>query len=781
MASAQVLTNSNRKQDLLEAGKRRLEEFRKKKAADKAKKAASTSQNHVADSGSDEKRYVENEQARFSNAGDASTANESGCAAKELVSVVADAGRSLAKELEQPTNHLQTDASFSDSISSFLSELPKTAKDKEHLSNDSVLTKDRNVNYKLDSYDKVDGSVSHIGEQQYADGFLSDKSSALYPSASLDGYSMYSNAGHFRSAGAGEEQNIGLATDSLVGNSQIPYNVDNTSCQRSSSTLIQNSTDSIYSGYNPRVTARTFEQSMPGALDVNNDYVGSRMGNTKPSNPPESYSTFFSGHIPVSESPSVSVDLVNGGLHNHDALSLASSEVQPRRSRPSFLDSLSIPRAPSASAAPPHEQKKDESARVLSANIIASLHSQKPIQEIGIVEPPSGFASQNLHGNLADDTLRDPSTHDSNKEAVLALHSQSQNDDFAALEQHIEDLTQEKFSLQRAIEASRTLAESLAAENSSMTESYNQQASVVNQLKSEMESLQDEIKSQLGELESMKIQYMNAQLECSAADERAKLLAAEVIALEEKVLRLRSNELKLEKELENCSAELTSCKKKLSSLEKDRRDLHQTIDALQEEKKLMQSKMRKASKVGSPVDSNKRYPKKDVSTSTEDLDSEGSMPSTSNAEGHDATSAYLGDASVSEEFSPSGFGSSTMIIPPDQAHLIQNINTLISELTAEKEELTRALLAEISTSSTLKDINKELSHKLEVQTQRLELLTAQSMANENAPARQPIDARVVQNNIPYADEGDEVVERVLGWIMKLFPGGPSRRRTSKLL
>ena len=41
--------------------------------------------------------------------------------------------------------------------------------------------------------------------------------------------------------------------------------------------------------------------------------------------------------------------------------------------------------------------------------------------------------------------------------------------------QHIEDLTQEKFSLQRALEASRALAESLAAENSSMTDSYNQQ------------------------------------------------------------------------------------------------------------------------------------------------------------------------------------------------------------------------------------------------------------------------------------------------------------------
>lgn len=38
------------------------------------------------------------------------------------------------------------------------------------------------------------------------------------------------------------------------------------------------------------------------------------------------------------------------------------------------------------------------------------------------------------------------------------------------------------------------------------------------------------------ELESLKVEYTNAQLECNAADERAKLLASEVIGLEEKVV-----------------------------------------------------------------------------------------------------------------------------------------------------------------------------------------------------------------------------------------------------
>lgn len=56
----------------------------------------------------------------------------------------------------------------------------------------------------------------------------------------------------------------------------------------------------------------------------------------------------------------------------------------------------------------------------------------------------------------------------------------------------------------------------------------------------------------------------------------------------------------------------------------------------------------------------------------------------------------------------------------------------------------------------MKELNKELSQKLEVQTQRLELLTAQSMANENIAVKQPT-ALVVRESVAYADEGDEVI------------------------
>lgn len=60
----------------------------------------------------------------------------------------------------------------------------------------------------------------------------------------------------------------------------------------------------------------------------------------------------------------------------------------------------------------------------------------------------------------------------------------------------------------------------------------------------------------------------------------------------------------------------------------------------------------------------------------------------------------------------------------------------------------------------LKELNKELTRKLEAQTQRLELLTTQSMTiNNNAQPRRP-NTRAVHENIPYADEGDEVIHFV---------------------
>ncbi|GMH19783.1 hypothetical protein Nepgr_021624 [Nepenthes gracilis] len=729
MASAQVLSNSSRKQEHLEAGKRRLEEFRKKKAADLAKKSAATGHPRAADSIASEKQALENGLAQ-----------------------ACDAATGPSGEVVDNAEETQV-------------------KDQEHKRDDvSKLITQKYANYGQQPEKKIGYFGSHIGEGKYLDGSLSDESNANCMDLSQDDSNSY-NSSYFGMESAQSNRVTGFPEMSIATNSSQGDSIENLCHEISGSILSENQTESILPDTDFRLSTSDLEQRVHGSVESNN-HLSEAKGRSLSSSAAD-LPSYLSEPVHASETPSTGFIFNVRGPSSHSPLQLAAPEMHPRRSRPSFLDSLDIARDSSMPGFSLYEPRKSESIEVPSNDVAASSLSKKPGQENGTLEPAVKLATSNVHGSFAENAFWGHNIYENSIERKPELHLQKKDEDFAALEQHIEELTQERFSLQRALDGSKALAESLAAENSSLTESYNQQASVIYQLKSEMEMLQEEIKAQLGELESMKIQYANAQLECNAADERARLLASEVIGLEEKALRLRSNELKLEKELEKSNAELNSCKKKLSILEKERQDLQLTIDALQEEKKLLQSKLRKASPRGISAD------KKDASTSTEDLgvevatliyrDSATSISSTSNPEGHDATDFCSSDGDAFLENRPLGFEVSSMIIPPDQMQLIQNIISLISELTAEKADLRQALVTEISTSSKLKDINKELSQKLEVQTQRLELLTAQSMVNENMPARQPIDSRIVQDNVPYADEGDEVVERVLGWIMKLFP------------
>ncbi|GMP51469.1 hypothetical protein CsSME_00017686 [Camellia sinensis var. sinensis] len=78
---------------------------------------------------------------------------------------------------------------------------------------------------------------------------------------------------------------------------------------------------------------------------------------------------------------------------------------------------------------------------------------------------------------------------------------------------------------------------------------------------------------------------------------------------------------------------------------------------------------------------------------------------TSNQEMH-STAPFLRSKASSSSLLPENrqfnLEVSSLNIPVDQMKTIQNINTLISELALEKEELMQALLAESSESSTLK-------------------------------------------------------------------------------
>lgn len=776
MESAQVLSNSvgsSRKQEHLEAGKRRLEEFRKKKAA--AQKAASTSQSRSADSTAYEKQASENVQAHIGPVDAIADGKSDIAKAYSLLNhndksygFILDGGsKSVPSACVAPQSHhmsfdLQKMEPKQEGKSHDISGL------KPEAGSESV-----SQSFSVDSGQTDDqaGSVGSTGEGRYADGIPS------FSVAAVDNIGYH----HSKSYGAGES----LAKNDIISesfqnkSSAINDVAASVYSDKDATNLLRDKSDSADHIVDPPEIAsepghgqredwefRSFRNNMTSGLQEANII-----------NTAGKFSSFFDHRAsePISTgSSSDATGSFNGLLYS------AAAETHPRRSRTSFISSLNLGRDPPAADSSYSEKEKLTTSKFQSSNFAASA-LRDSFTASGAVEslrkPASPPSSNNFGSAFREQKLFD------SLESKLESNSQKQNEDFAALEQHIEDLTQEKFSLQRALDTSKALAESLASENSSLTESYNQQASIVTQLKAEMERLQGEIKARMVELESIKAEYMNVQLECNAADERAKLLASEVIGLEEKALRLRSNELKLERELDNLNAEIASYKKKMCSLEKERQDLLQTIDALQEEKKLLQSKLRKTSAGGMSVDINQGRAKKDASTCTNDLgldigaadrDSSGGM--SSDLQGHDNADNLL----LLAMHRPAGGLDTATAIPPDQVQMIQNINSLISEIMEEKEELVQALMAERMASTKLTDLNKELSQKLEVQTQRLELLTSQSMASENIPARQPTGPRIARETGAYADEGDEVVERVLGWIMKLFPGGPSKRKTSRL-
>ncbi|XP_064981366.1 protein BLISTER-like isoform X1 [Musa acuminata AAA Group] len=799
MASAKVMSNSvasSRKQGHLELGKKKLEEFRKKKAA---KQVASVGhlQSTDVDQYENSSKTNQHKEDDSSGTGGTNVVKTSGVVISyEDKAVNSSQNSDVDLSTRMPVN--STAWNYNNHISHGNSE-QEAVKDKVlRLPDSSTFSESANGYY--DHWrEKNELSGNEESKVGSADGFKADQHIAFDPDITkpyIDG-NIHGPGFHLHNVESGDFENRVSSTSHMHDRDVSgAYNM---------STLPEKS-ESISAmhtlGY-PSASTKIYDVEKPFQIS-NKDNHGtasaggriadaiSRRLNVDNSTwrAPESFSAGFSSGF---------------GRSSGETFPVTSYGTTFGRSRPSFLDSLGVARVSSIS----NVSHGDPDSIVTPVSLDNSKFQNTEAQLSASLQQPSADNSmeQSLRLTTLDSTREKQSSFstmgffdeeqqpkqratDQDIQRDHEFPSLKKDEDFASLEQHIEDLTKEKFSLQRALQTAQTLAESLAAENSSLTDSFNQQGKVVNQLKSDMERLQEEIKAQMLAFESVKLEYTNAQLECNAADERAKLLASEVISLEEKALRLRSNELKLEKQLENLNSEITSFKRKVSVLEKERQDFQSTVDALQEENKVLQSMLRKASTDGKTKHTTEISSiKQDASTSTDDLDvkdnennAQGTMMNSGiNAMQDVGPSAALSTVTASFlDDRRMDLPDAHIDLPHDQLRMIENIKALISELAVEKEELVQALRIESSNCSKLKDLNKGLSQKLEAQTQRLELLTSQRMANENVLAK-PIDMHSTHETMEYADEGDEVVERVLGWIMKLFPGGPAKRRTSKLL
>ncbi|XVF65006.1 hypothetical protein PTKIN_Ptkin09bG0212000 [Pterospermum kingtungense] len=545
MASAQVMSGS-RKQEHLEAGKRRLEEFRKKKAAERAKKAASTTQTVASDISLNDKQPLETEHVRVTDSDGAGTSD--------------GPDPSSLKVINNNNNNNKMTEVFRESQQAY----SNNAHAPSLLVNDFLPSTEVQMHSKSEENEKYGGALWNGGllftdslrEKHMSNDFQEPKSkeddgsfkvsAIVNPISSEDSVAKVSPQNSLQSK---------ASEGSLLGSNHVL------------SSFYEDSTQSTLGA-----SGSVFEvgKNLQGNAEFREPSI-SDLGERKFSSSSSGFPSVHGPPIQTAGSSEFSFDARSST--GHIPMHSATNDASSRRSRPSFLDSISASRASSGSPFQHNQPTKDafpsHSSQFNSINAIGSSPFEKPSTEsetMGTFSKPRSpdFPSASGHFSVPASNNGDVLWPNVANENILdkkhEFYSTKQNEDFAALEQHIEDLTQEKFSLQRALEASRTLAESLAAENSSLTDSYNQQRSIVNQLKSDMENLQEEINAQLAELESFKMEYTNARLECDAADERANILASEVIALEEKALRLRSNELKLKRQLDDSQAEISSFK-----------------------------------------------------------------------------------------------------------------------------------------------------------------------------------------------------------------------------
>ncbi|PAN26923.1 hypothetical protein PAHAL_5G047400 [Panicum hallii] len=766
MASAQAPSSSSApsRKEHLEAGKKRLEQFRKKKAAKKATAVAASAElakppvtdvvenpppiASTASSGDGLVSDIEPNQASTSSvpsalyeSGPASSSRSAESQANGPVSVNASVGVSNVRPQQDAVSDggrkFYGNLSFSDLVNGH----------HENWRSDAALKRDEH------SPDKDVQSTSKLSA-------FGNTNSLSLPSSTntLPSWGRNSLSGQVPDT----EQSSSYSSSTFFGKSESAYTQDYSANNDIFGRLRATSKDSSQ-----------VEQSVYGSSwDYGSTFNSSRTADTV------DHDTNIGARNAADSTP------VN--FEKQDPFLSSGYPTTYTRSRPSFLDSIGVQRTPpttQASYGGPAKanQLSNQSSFLQQSN---QQHTGSNVADISLTSGSQEYSHEKYSSSTPPDFLlsKEERSVQHGNQTSQNFTTHGKDDDFAALEQLIEDLTKEKFSLQRTLQKSQELAENLATDNSALTDKFNQQAHVISQLTSDMERLQEEIQAQLLALESVRTEYANAQLECSAADERAKVLAAEVILLEDKALKLRSSELKLEKEVEGLHTEISSYRRKVSSLEKERQHLQSTVEALQEEKKLLYSKLRNipVNEKATTAVEKPSADKIDASTMTEDLDT-GEISSSETLTSTVDTSEDAGTA-VLRSNNMSDFPSSEEVsssIPDDQLRMIDNINSLMSELAVEREELLRALRIESSNCSKLKELNKDLTQKLETQTQRLELLTSQRMANENVLAK-PIDTRSINDATMYADEGDEVVERVLGWIMKLFPGGP-KRRTSKLL
>lgn len=407
MASAQVLPNSSRKQEHLAAGKRRLEEFRKKKAA--AKKATSTTQPRTADSTVYEKQASENGQAQFSNP----------------IGAAADVRIGAAGGDSGFLNHSDKSLGFTHANGSESVALAETNVQRHNfMSPDWHQIQSKQEGDSHNSVDlKSQTSSSYQEEKEIrVRGFGGDSREGIYADGTSFGGSIPprdDSSNYFRSTLYRAEEP--LATKGNGFSEGLPNITAGISGVASEVGPEEPATNLLRNESEPGFSQRT-------ALKLKN-YLPPVSGERELSSSLGNFSSFFRQQ--ASEPPSAGSDSVaalSGPIYSSVA------DTYPRRSRPSFLDSLNIGRDSPASSQPLSEKEKYKaSSQFPSSHLAASSTMQEPSTACAPVEPLLTPASSSMTTDFFGSTFTGQNLFE--KESERETNSRRQNEDFAALEQ----------------------------------------------------------------------------------------------------------------------------------------------------------------------------------------------------------------------------------------------------------------------------------------------------------------------------------------------------------
>eukprot|EP00884_Botryococcus_braunii_P021913 jgi/Botrbrau1/8405/Bobra.0237s0026.1 len=166
------------------------------------------------------------------------------------------------------------------------------------------------------------------------------------------------------------------------------------------------------------------------------------------------------------------------------------------------------------------------------------------------------------------------------------------NANFSALQQYIDELTQEKFELLRALEVQRKLGETLASENQTLTEDFNRQGRQVVDARKEAERIRAEVAAQQLAVTAMAAERDACRTAVAETSERCKALAEEVVSLEERALHLRASELRLTKEAEELRELARRAGTRAESALLERDQLSSAVETLREQQKVLQDRLR---------------------------------------------------------------------------------------------------------------------------------------------------------------------------------------------